>query len=72
MPGALLLAQSESRNLIDSRLHVTELGEMDLSNVDLMFLNCCLTGEGEIISGGLVGLARACLRAGVKQVVVYK
>ena len=72
VPGALLLAESELHKPQESLLHATELGEMDLSGVDLMLLNCCLTGEGEIISGGLVGLARACLRAGVKQVVVYK
>lgn len=45
---------------------------MDLSNLELVFLNCCHTGGGRIYAGGLVGLARAFLIAGARQVVAYR
>ena len=49
-----------------------EISLLDLSKLELAFLNCCETGSGVVYSEGLVGLARAFFFAGARQVVVYR
>lgn len=57
---------------VGSNLSYKEIVEMDLTGIELAFLNCCETGSGRIYAEGVVGLARAFFKAGVKQVVVYR
>lgn len=45
--------------------------ELDLQNVDLVFLNCCDGGMGIMYEEGPVGLTRAFLMAGVRNVVSF-
>ena len=56
----------------DAELTYKEISRLDLSKLELAFLNCCETGSGHVYSEGLVGLARAFFLAGVRQVVVYR
>lgn len=57
---------------VGSNLSYKEIVEMDLSGIEIAFLNCCETGSGRIYSEGIVGLARAFFFAGARQVVVYR
>ena len=56
----------------DSELTYKDISLLDLSKLELAFLNCCETGSGRVYSEGLVGLARAFFNAGARQVVVYR
>ena len=56
----------------DSELSYKEISLLDLSKLELAFLNCCDTGSGRVYSDDLVGLARAFCIAGALQVVVYR
>ena len=56
----------------DSELTYKEISLLDLTKLELAFLNCCETGSGRVYSDGLVGLARAFFLAGARQVVVYR
>ena len=40
--------------------------------MDLVFVNCCLGGLGKMYEEGPVGLTRALLMAGVRNVVAYR
>ena len=55
----------------DAELSYKEILRLDLSKVELAFINCCETGSGRVYSEGLVGLVRAFFLAGARQVVVY-
>lgn len=57
---------------VDANLSYKEISQLDLSNVELAFLNCCETGSGRVYTEGIVGLARAFFLAGARQVVVYR
>ena len=46
--------------------------ELDLHNVDLVFINCCLSGLGKIYEESSIGLTRAFLMAGAQNVVAYR
>lgn len=49
--------------------HFTQ--KLELQNIDLVFLNCCFGGSGILYEEGPVGLTRAFLIAGVRNVVAY-
>ena len=55
----------------DSELTYKEISLLDLTKLELAFLNCCETDSGRVYSDGLVGLARTFV-AGARQVVVYR
>ena len=43
-----------------------------MRNLELAFVNCCLGGLGKMYEEGPVGLTRALLMAGVRNVVAYR
>jgi len=65
--SAIVLAPSEPGDL--GLLHAFEIYDLRL-NTDLITLSCCETGVGETVLGeGVLGLSRAFMFAGAKQVV---
>jgi len=55
----------------DGILTSFEIGNMNLSNTDLVVLSACNTGLGEIKNNGIVdGLSRAFKKAGVDKMIV--
>ena len=46
--------------------------ELDLRHLDLAFINCCLGGLGKLYAEGPVGLTRAFLMAGAKNIIAYR
>ena len=74
--SGLLLAgvKNENKDLNleeDGILTSFEIGNMNLSNTDLVVLSACSTGLGEIKNNGIVdGLSRAFKKAGVDKMIV--
>ena len=77
---SLIDEQSPSRSAVvltldadpddDGFLDVSEISDLDL-DCDLVVLSACQTGRGQLLSGeGIVGLSRAFLYAGAREVVV--
>lgn len=48
-----------------------DIRKLDLSSVDLVFLDACETGNGRLLSGGAYTLAEAFHMAGVRNVIAY-
>jgi len=73
-PGALVLSRNEksSSQMLQDNSYLTsaDIQLLDLSNLELAFLNCCNSGKGKLYSEGLLGLGRAFLYAGAKAVVL--
>ena len=46
--------------------------KLNLQQLDLVFINCCLGGLGKLYAEGPVGLTRAFLMAGAKNVIAYR
>ena len=46
--------------------------ELNLQQLDLVFINCCLGGIGRLYAEGPVGLTRAFLMAGAKNIIAYR
>lgn len=72
LPGCLLLSSDSPSDPESGTLTAEEVQTLDLRGLRLAFLNCCLTGAGRIYAEGLVGLARAFLYAGAREVVVSR
>ena len=54
----------------DGILSAREISQMDLSNIDLMVLSACQSGEGYVTEDGIYGLQRGLKNAGVKAMIV--
>ncbi len=68
--SGLLLAQ-DSLSKEDGVLYVGEIYNLDISQAELVTLSACETGLGKITSGeGVLGISRAFLYAGAKNLVV--
>lgn len=50
-------------------ISASEIKELDLSHIDLVFLDACETGAGKSASGGTYSLAEAFHMAGVKNII---
>ena len=51
-------------------LTASDIASLDLSDVELVVLSACRTGDGEATAEGLYGLQRAFKKAGVKTMVM--
>ena len=66
-----LVLTEDGDTLEDNFLHAYEISQLDL-NAALVVLSACETGLGEIKKGeGLIGLTRALLYAGSKNIIVF-
>lgn len=54
----------------DGILSAREISQMDLSNIDLIVLSACQSGEGYVTEDGIYGLQRGLKNAGVKAMIV--
>ena len=54
----------------DGILSAREISEMDLSNVDLIVLSACHSGQGFLTDDGVYGLQRSLKNAGVKGMIL--
>lgn len=70
IPGSLVVYPDNSATNQDIFITAAEIQQLDLSRMDLAFLNCCNTGKGKVYSEGLLGLGRAFLFAGAKAVIL--
>jgi CHAT domain-containing protein len=68
LPGYIYLASDDSGT--DAHLGADEISELQLDNLELAFLNCCVTGVGRPNTNGFFGLGRALLLAGARAVVL--
>lgn len=70
IPGAIIVSKADSDQSEDAGIiTANEIQTLDLSRLQLAFLNCCFTGCGNLNREGLVGLCRAFLFAGAREVV---
>ena len=54
----------------DGVLTANEIANLNLSGIDLLFLNTCQSGQGKITSEGVYGLLRAFKKAGVGTIIM--
>ena len=67
LPDALVLCNDTNNTNDDGLLKAKTIQKMDLSGIELVFLNCCY--EGKVYSEGLISLGRSFIFAGAKSVV---
>lgn len=75
IPGALVLCPDSDRestalSMYGGFLTCAEIQTLNLNRLQLAFLNCCNTGSGKQYSEGFLGLGRAFLYAGAREVVL--
>lgn len=71
-PGGLILSSASKFDSCSSHSVLTpaDIQNLDLSSLEVAFLNCCFSGAGRVYHEGLVGLGRALLFSGAKYAVL--
>ena len=76
VPGSIVVSSSAShtgqKELELSLLKSSDLQALDLSGLELAFLNCCSTGSGKLYQESLVGLRRALIFAGAHSIILTR
>lgn len=68
--NAAIASEDFDPSSYDGILSAREISQMDLSNIDLMVLSACQSGEGYLTEDGIYGLQRGLKNAGVKAMIV--
>ena len=71
-PEFLELSEEEDPNLRHPGYFYADQIDDCMLNTRLIFLNGCVTGGGNEMKEGIIGLARACLRAGASAVIATR